>query len=100
MTEIETVTVTVEEFKEDRDRYLKVKETKRLVVLRGDEEVAVLGPKLPGEERFLTSVWFEFLDEVFPMGPTILTPRVAPSKKPAKSGPLPSLLRPGQAPEG
>jgi hypothetical protein len=70
MTKIETVTVTIEGFKENRDQYLKVKETKRLVVMRGDEEVAVLGPKLPGEERFLTSEWFQFLNEVFPIGPT------------------------------
>ena len=62
-TEIETITVTFEEFKENFDHYLKVKETKRLVVVHGDEEVAVLGPWLPDEERFISPKWF--FDELF-----------------------------------
>ena len=67
MTEIETVTVTFEEFKQNLEGYLEIKETKRLVVMHGDEEVAVLGPWLPGEERFISPQWF--FDELFPPEP-------------------------------
>ena len=67
MTEIETVTVTFEEFKENLDHYLQVKKTKRLVVMHGSEEVAVLGPWLPDEERFISPKWF--FDELFPPEP-------------------------------
>ncbi|HEY2052526.1 MAG TPA: hypothetical protein VGH14_01175 [Solirubrobacterales bacterium] len=51
MTEIETVTVTFEEMRRDVDRYLRLRKTKRLVITRSDEEILVLGPWLPGEER-------------------------------------------------
>ena len=51
MTEIETVTVDFEEMRQDVDRYLRLRKTKRLVIVRDEEEVLVLGPWLPGEER-------------------------------------------------
>jgi hypothetical protein len=63
VTEIETVTVTFEEFKAHLQHYLKVKEVKRVVVMRGDEVGSVMGPWLPGEERFLAPEWF--FDELF-----------------------------------
>jgi hypothetical protein len=67
MTEIETVTVTFEDLKANLDPYMQVKETKRLVVTRDGEQVAVLGLRLPSEERgFLTPRFFEFLDALFP----------------------------------
>jgi hypothetical protein len=70
MTEIETVTVTFEELKANVDRYYRLKETKRLVVTRDGEEIAVLGPWLPGERRRTMSKypihWFELLHEMFP----------------------------------
>lgn len=67
MTAIETVTVTFDEFKEKLQYYMELQETKRLVVMHGEEEVAVLGPWLPGEERFLSPQWF--FDELFPPEP-------------------------------
>jgi hypothetical protein len=67
MTEIETVTVTFEELKANLGHYMRLKETKRLVVIRAGEQVAVLGLRLPSEERgFLTPQFFEFLDALFP----------------------------------
>jgi hypothetical protein len=70
MTEIETVTVTVEELKANLDHYYRLKETKRLVVMRDGEQVAVLGPWLPGERRRTMTTyplhWFELLHEMFP----------------------------------
>jgi hypothetical protein len=65
--EIETVTVSFEEFKESFDHYMRVKETARLVVMHGGEAVAVLGPWLPGEERFISPKWF--FDELFGRDP-------------------------------
>jgi hypothetical protein len=67
MAEIETVTVTFEEFRENLEHYMRVKETKRLVVIYGNEEVAVMGPWLPEEERFISPKWF--FDELFPPEP-------------------------------
>ncbi len=68
--EIETVTVTFEEMKANVDRYYDLKKTKRLVVTRGEEQIAVLGPLLPGESRRTMSEyplhWFELLNEMFP----------------------------------
>ena len=51
MTEIETVTVTFEQLQSDIEGYLQARKTKRLVITRGEEEILVLGPWLPGEER-------------------------------------------------
>ena len=62
--EIETVTVTFEEMKANRDHYLKVKETKHLVITHEGEQVMALGPWLPGEERVFPAPWV--LKELFP----------------------------------
>jgi hypothetical protein len=70
MTEIETVTVTFEEMKANRDHYLKVKETKRLVITHEGEQVMALGPWLPGEERVFPAPWvFTELFPPLPMDP-------------------------------
>jgi hypothetical protein len=58
MTEIETVKVNFDEMRWDVDRYLRMRKTKRLVITRGDEEILVLGPWLPGEERTPAPEWF------------------------------------------
>jgi hypothetical protein len=69
-TEIETVTVTFDELKSNVDHYYRLKATKRLVVMRDEVEVAVLGPWLPGETRRTMSKypleWFALLNEMFP----------------------------------
>jgi hypothetical protein len=69
-TEIETVTVTIDEVKANVDHFYRLKETKRLVVMRDDEVISVLGRWLPGEQRRTMSQypmhWFELLNEMFP----------------------------------
>jgi hypothetical protein len=65
--EIETVTVTFEEFKENFDDYDHVRKTKRLVITHEGEQVAVLGLWLPGETRSFPSIWF--FHELFPPEP-------------------------------
>jgi hypothetical protein len=67
--EIETVTVTVEEFKESLEHYLELMETKRVEVFHEGERVATLGPWFPGERRTLSKKFFWFLDQVEPPGP-------------------------------
>jgi hypothetical protein len=67
MTEIETVTVTFEELRANLEHYVRVMKRTRMVVMRGDKEVAVLGPCLPGERRSLSPRWF--YDELFPPEP-------------------------------
>jgi hypothetical protein len=62
--EIETVTVTFEEFKEELDHFVEVKETKRVAVIYEGEQIAAFGPWLPGEERPFPPRWF--WDETFP----------------------------------
>jgi hypothetical protein len=57
-TEIETVTVDFEEMRRDVDHYLRLRRTKRLVITRSGEEILVLGPWLPGEERTPAPEWF------------------------------------------
>ena len=68
--EIETVTATFDEVKENVAHYYRLKETKRLVVMRDEEVISVLGPWLPGERRRKMSKypmpWFELLNEMFP----------------------------------
>jgi hypothetical protein len=68
--EIETVTVTFDEVKEKVAHYYRLKETKRLVVMRDEDVISVLGPWLPGERRRRMSrypmPWFELLNEMFP----------------------------------
>jgi hypothetical protein len=68
--EIETVTVSFEELKENLSHYYRLKETKRLVVTRDEEVISVLGPWLPGEHRRSMTryplLWFELLNEMFP----------------------------------
>lgn len=71
MTEIETVTVSYEELKANVDFYYRLKETKRIVVVRDEEEISVLGPWLPGERRRSMSsryplFWSQLLNEMFP----------------------------------
>jgi hypothetical protein len=67
--EIETVTVSVQEFLDRVDHYLEITETTRLEVVHEGERVATLGPHLPGEERRLAPKFFWFLDQVDPRGP-------------------------------
>jgi len=50
-TEIETVTVTFDQMRWDANRYLRLRKTKRLEIIRDGEVILVLGPWLPGEER-------------------------------------------------
>jgi hypothetical protein len=50
-TEIETVTVDFEEMRRDVTGYMQMRKAKRLVITRDGEEILVLGPWLPGEER-------------------------------------------------
>lgn len=68
--EIETVTATFDEVKENVAHYYRLKEIKRLVVMRDEEVISVLGPWLPGERRRKMSKypmpWFELLNEMFP----------------------------------
>ena len=68
--EIETVTASFDEVKANVDYYYRLKETKRLVVVRDEGEIAVLGPWLPGERRRTMAKyplhWFELLNEMFP----------------------------------
>lgn len=68
--EIETVTATFDEVKENVAHYYRLKETKRLVVMRDGEEIAVLGRWLPGERRRTMTkyplIWSELLNEMFP----------------------------------
>lgn len=71
MTEIETVTVAFEEVKANVDHYYRLKETKRIVIVRGGEEISVVGPWLPGERRRSMSsryplFWSQLLNEMFP----------------------------------
>ncbi len=68
-TEIETVTVTFEELKADLDHYMELQQTKRVSVIRDGQEVAVLGPWLPDEERIMTSEWQRFFHDLFPPEP-------------------------------
>jgi len=65
--EIETVTVTFEEFKGNFEGFDRVRETKRLVITHEGEQLAVLGRWLPDETRLTPPAWF-FL-ELFPPGP-------------------------------
>jgi hypothetical protein len=71
MTAIETVTVEYEELKANVAHYHRLKETKRLVVVRDGKEISVLGPWLPGERRRSMSseyplFWSQLLNEMFP----------------------------------
>jgi hypothetical protein len=69
-TEIETVTVTFEELKADLDQYLELRATKRLVVMHEGEQIAALGPWLPGEERIFPPKWFwDVVAPPLPMSP-------------------------------
>jgi hypothetical protein len=65
--EIETVTATFEEFKENFDDYDHVRKTKRLVITYEGKQVAVLGLWLPGETRSFPPIWF--FHELFPPEP-------------------------------
>jgi hypothetical protein len=67
-TEIETVTVDFEEFKANVFDYVRVIETKRVVVMREGEEVAV-GLRLPGEERIMTPQRIAFYRNLLPSQP-------------------------------
>lgn len=58
MTEIETVTVDFEEMRQDADQFLQIRKSKRLVITHEGEEVLVMGPWLPGEERAPAPDWF------------------------------------------
>ena len=67
--DVETVTVTFEEMKKDLGYYLSLKEHKRLVVTHEGEQIAVLGPRLPDEQRILGPKFWWFLDYVAPPMP-------------------------------
>ncbi len=69
MTEIETVTVTFEELRADIDRYLEIAESIRVLVMRDGEQVAVMGPWLPGETRPVTQQWMRLYEDLFPPEP-------------------------------
>ncbi|HEX3363214.1 MAG TPA: hypothetical protein VHS74_19620 [Solirubrobacterales bacterium] len=69
MTEIETVTVTFEELRADIDRYLEIAESIRVLVMRDGEQVAVMGPWLPGETRPVTPQWMRLYEDLFPPEP-------------------------------
>jgi hypothetical protein len=69
MTEIETVTVTFEELRADIDRYLEMAESIRVLVVRDGEQVAVMGPWLPGETRPVTPQWMRLYEDLFPPEP-------------------------------
>lgn len=71
MTEIETVTVSYEGAEGECRLLLPTEETKRIVVVRDEEEISVLGPWLPGERRRSMSsryplFWSQLLNEMFP----------------------------------
>ncbi len=71
MTEIETVTVSFEDVKANVDFYYRLKDTKRLVIVRDGEEISVVGPWLPGESRRSMTgkyplFWSQLLNEMFP----------------------------------
>jgi hypothetical protein len=68
-TEIETVTVDFEEFKASLPSFMAIKAPHRVSVIRGGEEVAVLGPWLPGEDLIMTKEWQEFFRDLFPPDP-------------------------------
>jgi hypothetical protein len=61
--EIETVTVTFEEFKENFEHYERVRKANRLVITQDGTQVAVLGLWL----RPIPPLWF--FDELFPPEP-------------------------------
>jgi hypothetical protein len=67
-TEIETVTVTFEDFKANVFHYARVIEAKRVVVMRDGVEVAV-GLRLPGEERIMTPERIAFYKSLLPSEP-------------------------------
>ena len=65
-TEIETVTVTLEELKANLEHYYWLKKTKRLEVTYNGEMIAAVGPWLPDESRFMFMHWPALLNEMFP----------------------------------
>ena len=75
MTEIETVRVTAEEFRENLDHYLELKETTRVVIMHADEPMMAIGPWLPDERRCLPPLWF--WEEIFPPEPIDWTCRAS-----------------------
>jgi hypothetical protein len=74
-TEIETVTVTAKEFRENLDYYVELMETTRVVLMHGDEPMMAVGPWLPDEQRFLPPLWF--WEEIFPPEPVDRTNRAS-----------------------
>jgi hypothetical protein len=65
-SEIETVTVTLEELKADLEHYYWLKKTKRVEVTYNGEKIAALGPWLPDERRTMTMHWPNLLNEMYP----------------------------------
>jgi hypothetical protein len=65
-TEVETVTVTLEELKANLEHYYWLKETKRLEVTYNGEKIAAVGPWLPRESRWQDMHWPDLLNEMFP----------------------------------
>jgi hypothetical protein len=75
MTEIETIQVTAQEFKENMEHYLELMETKRIVVVHGDEPMMAIGLWLPDEHRHLPPRWF--WEEIFGRQPVDRTNRAS-----------------------
>ncbi len=66
-TEIETMTVTLEELKANLDHYYWLLETRRLVVTFRGEVVAVVGRWIPEEGgRWKYLRWHDLLHEMYP----------------------------------
>jgi hypothetical protein len=67
--EIETLTVTFEEFKANFDHYWALRDRYRMVITHKGEVLTVKGIRLPGEHRFMDRNFFWFLDHLFPREP-------------------------------
>jgi hypothetical protein len=66
-TEVETVTVTLEDLKSNLEHYYWLKQTKRLVVTYNEEKIAVVGRWLPDERGRTWSLhWPDLLNEMYP----------------------------------
>jgi hypothetical protein len=65
-TDVETVTVTLEELKANLEHYYWLKETKRLEITYNGKKIAAVGRWLPDESRWMLMHWPALLNEMFP----------------------------------
>jgi hypothetical protein len=65
-SEIETITVTLEDLKANLEHYYWLKKTKRLEITYNGETIAAVGPWLPDESRWRLMHWPALLNEMFP----------------------------------